>query len=131
MSNFFVKSVFFHGDKGRIKRFVERENGKMLADQRFWVIIKNNRVKWRSQNTFCFVCRYYKVEGGYQIRYIPLLSVFSLLQLIVLLVVIGWVVYERQLNPYITYGVAALLYSPNYFIQRSRCIRQFEAACQK
>ena len=131
MLKYLSRSVFFHGDKERLKRFVAREGGKMSTDQRFSLVVKNDKLKWYSQIRFCFICQYQKVEGGYEILYVPLLSVSSTLRLIALLVLIGLLIPGQHLNPYITYALSIILYSVNYYTQRSHCIRQFETLCQQ
>ena len=131
MLKYFAKSVFFHGNKERLTRFVEREGGKMLTGQRFFLVVKSKKTRQLDRIPFYFLCWYQKVEGGYKICYAPLLSMSGTLRLIALLVVTGLIIQEKQLNPYIIYALPIILYFVNHYIQRSRCIRQFETLCQQ
>lgn len=80
---------------------------------------------------FLFYCKYEKREDGYQIRYFTSLSVFGFLRLLLCFAVIGWIVYQQRLNLYAAYGILGLLCCINHFVQRSHCIKQFEAEYQK
>lgn len=127
----FKKNVFFDGNSDRLHRCIRRENGKLFKNQRFTIILKSKQVKKLSAIPFCFHCRFDKVENGYHIRYFMIPTVFHFLEFLLVMALIGLYSYYRQYNPIISCGLFTLLCIPNYFIQRSQCIRIFEAICQK
>ena len=127
----FPKTVFFAGNKDRLHRYVRRENGKLLQDQRFSVILRSNKVKGYTAIPFCFYCKYQKCDNGYNIQYFAIPTLLYLVCFLLCVVFLGLYFYHRQWNPYISCGMFVLFCIPNYFIQRSQCIRLFGAACQK
>ena len=127
----FSKTVFFSGNKDRLHRSVQRENGKMLENQRFSVTFKSNKVKRHMAIPFRFHCEYEKCEGGYNIRYLAVPTLLHFIGFLLCLVFLGFYFDYRQWNPFISCGLFLLFCVPNYFIQRSQCIRLFEEVCQK
>ena len=125
------KTVLFNGSKEKLQRFVQRGNGKMLGDQRFYVDVKDKKLKRHHAFAFRFHCQYQKTEKGYEIRYFILPTPFGFARMAILCTLVGIVVHGRQLNPLIVYGFLAIAYFINYFCQRSQCIRQFETECSK
>ena len=127
----FQKTAFFAGNKDRLHRAVQRENGKLLKDKRFSVVLKSTKVKRHTAIPFRFHCNYEKCEDGYTIRYFAVPTWIYFVGFLLCLAVMGFYSYYRQWNPFISCGLFVLFCFPNYFIQRSQCIRLFEAICQK
>ena len=127
----FQKTVFFAGNKDRLHRAVRRENGKILKDQQLSVILKSNKVKRHMAIPFCFHCKYQKCDNGYNIQYFVVPTLLHFACFLLCLALLGIYSYHRQWNPFISCGLFVLFCFPNYFIQRSQCIRLFEAICQK
>lgn len=126
----FRKTVFFMGNRDRLHRYVQREKGKMLLNQRFVVVLKSNKVR-HAAIPFCFYCKYQKCDNGYNIQFFAVPTVVHLVCFLLCLIFMGFYFFYRQWNPYISCGLFVLFCFPNYFIQRSQCIRLFEAVCQK
>ncbi len=127
----FHKTVFFVGNRDRLYRYVQQENGKIWKDQRFRLVLRSNKVKRYTAIPFRFYCKYQKCDNGYNIQYLPIPTGLHLLCFLLTIVFLGLYCYHRQWNPFIACGLFVLLCFPNYCIQRSQCIRQFEAVCQK
>lgn len=131
MNPFTARSVFVHGDKARLQKLVTRTNGKMLANQRFSVVMKSEKIKQYSAIPFLFHCSYKRVDGGYHIQYFTTLTLWGYLRLLLCAACIGWLVSRQQLSPYAIYGLCAALYCINHIIQRRHCVAQFEAEYRK
>ena len=125
------KTAFFAGNRDRLHRCVQRENGKMLNDQRFSVVLKSDKVKRHTAIPFRFYCQYEKCEGGYNIRYFAAPTWICIAGFLLCLTGLGLYSDYRQWNPFISCGLFTLFCFPSYFIQRSQCIRLFKAICQK
>ena len=98
----FQKRATFKGNKERLHRFVQRANGKMLGNQRFCVNLKDKRVKCAF--SLRFHCRYQKVDDGYEILYFITPILFDLVCSAVLLALLCWLLWQKQINPYFTLG---------------------------
>ena len=127
----YMKKVLFNGSKEKLQRFVQRENGKTLGDQRFYVDVKNKYLKQHRAFPFRFRCKYQKTEKGYEVGYFILPAPFGFVRMAIWCILAGIFVYVRQLNPLLVFGFLAIAYFINYFCQRSQCIRQFETACSQ
>lgn len=128
---FFQRTAFFKGNRERLQKCIQRENGKLLKDQQFTMIFRSDKVKRHTAIPFCFRCKYEKSDNGYQIRYSAIPTWLHFVLHLVCVVLLGLYSCYRQGNPLIWCGSFILLSVPNYFIQRSRCIRLFEAVCNK
>lgn len=127
----FRKKVFFAGNRERLHKYIQGKQGKMLKHQAFVVTLKSDKVKRYAAIPFCFYCRYQKCENGYDIRYFPCISVLGFVRFLLGMAGFGYIFYQRQVNLFFAFSLLILLCMINYFVQRSQCVRQFEAACLK
>lgn len=130
-STFSSNQIIFKGNIERLQRLVHRENGKMLENQRFYVDVKDDKLKQHHAIPFRFHCRFRKAENGYLIRYFITPTPFGFVRMAILFALLCVMVQWRQLNPFITYGFLAVAYLINYLSQRAQCVRQFIAECSK
>ena len=125
----FQRKVFFEGTKDRLHRFIQRQNGKLIDDQRFTVVY---RIKSRrGAHTQCVRGQYKKAENGYDIHYFVLPTIWNVSESLLLMALVGIIYHYIQEDPTALYIMIVLFGIAGYFVQRARCIRKFEADCKK
>ncbi len=124
---FFQNYVFMEGSKEKLQRFVQRTNGKMSDGQRFYVDVKDKKLKQHRAFPFRFYCRFQKVDKGYEIRYFIMPTIFGVVRLGAAVVFLFLLLCQNKVNPYLAGGCFMILYFFNLFAQRAQCVRQFVA----
>ena len=128
---FLRKDILFVGNKDRLQRFVKRENGKFLDHQKFTVVFKSSKIRRKYRPIpFCFHCTYEKEKNGYSITYYVVPSTTGSIIILLEWAFLFFITWWQHWNPLIIL-VVFIFALPNYLSERSDCIRQFEAACQK
>ena len=128
---FIHRNILFIGNIDRLKRFIKRENGKLLDHQKFIVVFRSRKIRRQYRAIpFCFHCAYEKQEDGYNITFYALPSTAGCIYILIGWAFLFFLTWWKHLNPLnlLLFFIFALL---NYLREYSDCVKQFKAACQK
>ena len=129
----FGKTVFFAGNKERLKKTVRNAKGKMLSEQRFSVLVHDRTIRQHGLLLRAFQfrihCCFQKKGNGYEIGYFVTPNWWTIVRIIVF-IILWLVLYQKAKSVYLTIFVFLLLLV-NFVRQGIHCTKQFEEMCKK